>query len=84
VRTDAVATLRDQDMPAGEIEDLLTADDPRFVRRLLELHRERLQERLSDELETIGELERSLVGAMSERRPVAGLRAVYAAGWRAS
>ena len=54
-------TLRAHEMPQDEIRAVLTARDPRIVRRYLELHRERLQEQLDDKLRTLGVLEAVLV-----------------------
>lgn len=45
----AVATLRDLGMPWAEIEAILDAHDPRLVRRYLQLHSERLEERLGEQ-----------------------------------
>jgi DNA-binding transcriptional MerR regulator len=52
----ATPALRDQGMPPEEIDAILGADDPEVVRRYLELHRERLEERLADQRRTIGRL----------------------------
>jgi hypothetical protein len=71
MRDDVVGTLRGQEMPPEEIRELLTTDDQRLVRRLLELHRERLHERLSEQLRTVAALERSLIGSAIEGRRVA-------------
>jgi DNA-binding transcriptional MerR regulator len=54
--------LRGQGMPLREIRAVLTADDPLFMRRLLELHRERLAERLEEEQRLVASIERSLAG----------------------
>ena len=43
-------------MPPEEIDAILGADDPEVVRRYLELHEERLAERLADQRRTIGRL----------------------------
>ena len=56
----ACALLR-QDMPLGEVRALLGTDDPATVRRYLELHRERLEERFVDGRRALAILERSLV-----------------------
>ncbi len=50
-------TLRRQRMPLDEIRTLLTADDPEIVRRHLELHRERLEERLAAQVRTLASIE---------------------------
>ena len=43
-------------MPPEEIDAILGARDPEVVRRYLELHEERLAERLADQRRTIGRL----------------------------
>jgi hypothetical protein len=48
-------------MPAEEINAILTTDDPQVVRRYLELHREWLEERLSERLREIDAVEAHLV-----------------------
>jgi DNA-binding transcriptional MerR regulator len=53
--------LRGQGMPPQEIRAVLRADDPLVVRRLLELHRERLRERLEEQRRLVAMIERSLV-----------------------
>jgi DNA-binding transcriptional MerR regulator len=53
-------TLREQGMPAAELQAILHSDDPVTVRRYLELHRERLEERLAEQVRTLGRLERQL------------------------
>lgn len=63
-----VQILRAQGMPAEEIEAVLAADDPAQVRRRLELHAERLQERLIEQLRALSRLERLLM-AGAEREP---------------
>jgi hypothetical protein len=45
----AVATLIEQGMPDDEVRAVLSAHDPTIVRRHLELHRERLAERLAEQ-----------------------------------
>lgn len=55
-------------MPAEEILALLAADDPEVVRRYLELHRERLEERVTEERRAIDRIEQSLTEAIIERR----------------
>jgi len=46
-RIRAAGTLRRAEMPRAEIRAVLAADDPEIVRRYLELHRERLEERMA-------------------------------------
>jgi DNA-binding transcriptional MerR regulator len=58
----AVVTLRRQRMPLPEIRAVLSADDPAVVRRHLELHRERLEERLAEQRALLTSLERALTG----------------------
>ena len=48
----AVGVLRSQNMPPGEIRAVLSTDDPDVVHRYLELHGERLEERLADQRRT--------------------------------
>ena len=59
---DPVATLLRQQMPPDEIRAILTADDPIVIRRLFELHRERMEEWLHDQRRIVASLERSLMG----------------------
>jgi hypothetical protein len=56
----ATPALRDQGMPPEEIDAILRANDPEVIRRYLELHRERLEERLADHRRTIGHLVQGL------------------------
>jgi DNA-binding transcriptional MerR regulator len=53
-------TLREQGMPAAELQSVLRSDDPVIVRRYLELHRERLEERLAEQVRTLERLEQQL------------------------
>ena len=53
-------TLREQGMPAAELQSILRLDDPVIVRRYLELHRERLEERLAEQVRTLERLEQQL------------------------
>jgi hypothetical protein len=53
-------TLREQGMPAAELQSILRSDDPVIVRRYLELHRERLEERLVEQVRTLERHERQL------------------------
>lgn len=64
----AVGTLHDHEMPADEIRAVLAAEDPEVVRRYLELHQERLQERVAKQRRTLASVERSLTAAILERR----------------
>jgi hypothetical protein len=63
----AAHDLRRLGMPATEIHTILVTDDPDVVRRLMELHRERLQERIADEVATVGRIEASLSEAIRAR-----------------
>jgi DNA-binding transcriptional MerR regulator len=53
-------TLREQGMPAAELQAILRSDDPVIVSRYLELHRERLEERLAVQVRTLERLQRQL------------------------
>lgn len=64
------AALRHQEMPSEEIRAVLTADEPELVRRYLELHRERLEERLADQRRTLAALEQLLAERAAERRRI--------------
>ena len=57
-------TLMQQGMPRDEIIAVLGTDDPRNVHRHLELHRERLRERLDAERLEVDLVERILVGEL--------------------
>ena len=65
--------LRSQDMPPNEIRAVLTTGDPELVRRYLELHRERLEERLADQRRTLAALERVLAESAAQRSLVTAL-----------
>ena len=54
--------LRGQGMPPREIRAVLGGDDPVVVRRLLELHRERLAEWFEEQQRLVATIERSLAG----------------------
>lgn len=60
----AIRTLREQGMPRGEIETVLEATETQVLRRYMELHRERLEERLAAELRALTEVERFLAMAI--------------------
>lgn len=60
----AARALRHSKMPPEEIGVVLGADSPELVRRYMELHRERLEERLGDQLRALTGLERFLVQAI--------------------
>ena len=61
VRMHAGALLVDQGMPEDEIRSILSAGDPRVVRRHLELHRERLMERAAEERAAVDRVEDALL-----------------------
>ncbi|MGH2590594.1 MAG: hypothetical protein ACRDGW_07345 [Actinomycetota bacterium] len=63
-----VGTLHEHEVPADEIRALIAADDPRVVRRYLELHRERLDERVAERRRGLASVERVLAAAILERR----------------
>lgn len=54
-------------MPPEEIGAVLGAKDPEIVRRYLELHRERLQERLDDQLRSLDIFETHLARTVQRR-----------------
>jgi hypothetical protein len=56
----AETALRDQGMPPGELRDVLTTADRELVRRYLELHLERLEERLASQRRRVAAIERIL------------------------
>jgi hypothetical protein len=68
--TAARRILRGQGMPPPEIRIVLAGDDPLMVRRLLELHRERLREWLEEQQQLVAAIERSLAGERGPRRRV--------------
>lgn len=67
----AVRTLRDLGMPRAEIDRILATSDPRVIRRYVDLHIERLEERLADARTTLIGLEPVLEAAISKRRSLA-------------
>ena len=58
----AVRRLRNVGLPGPEIDEILRTDDPRLIHRYLELHRERLEERLAEQRAVLGEIEALLTG----------------------
>jgi hypothetical protein len=66
VLTSAVQ-LGDLDMPPDEVQAIVAADQPAIVHRHIELHGERLAERLADQLQALARLERILSRAILER-----------------
>ena len=57
-RSWAATVLRDQGMPADELRVVLTNADRELVRRHLELHLERLEERLVTQRRRVAAIER--------------------------
>jgi hypothetical protein len=70
----AAPALRQYEMPPNEISAVLGADNPELVRRYMELHRERLEERLADRLRALAGLERLLVQAIASPESTADTR----------
>lgn len=70
----AIKVLRDLDMPPDEVDAIVAAHHPLIVHRVMELHRERLEERLADQLRTLDRLERILTPAFSRLPPVPSKR----------
>jgi len=66
----AGGVLQSQEMPPDEIRAILTTDDPELVHRYLELHRERLEERLADRRQTLAALQHVLAESAADRSPV--------------
>ncbi len=59
--------LRRQGMPPQEIRAVLAADDPLVAHRLLELHRERLEEWLEEQERLVVSIEHRLYGIAASR-----------------
>jgi hypothetical protein len=53
----AIRVLIDQGMPWTEIGSILGSESPELVRRTLELHRERLEERLAEQRAELDRIE---------------------------
>jgi DNA-binding transcriptional MerR regulator len=70
----ATPALRDQGMPPEEIHTILEADDPEVIRRHLELHRERLEERFASQRRTVNQLMQAFTAGKADRRPTARRR----------
>ena len=70
----ATPALRDQGMPPEEIDTILDADDPEVIRRHLELHRERLEERFASQRRTISQLMQAFTSGPADRRSTARRR----------
>ena len=67
-------------MRPTEIHTVLVTDDPDVVRRHMELHRERLQERLAIEVATVGRIEASLSEAIRARTRARSTMTLVAGG----
>jgi hypothetical protein len=61
---EAARALRREGMPEHEIRAVLGSRDPRSIHRFLELHAERLEERLAARRAALGRLERLLTEPM--------------------
>jgi hypothetical protein len=55
-------------MPTEEIRAVLSAEDPEIVHRYLELHRERLEERVAEQRRALESVEQILTRAIVEHR----------------
>lgn len=64
----AAALLRESGMPADEIRAIVTTADPELVRRYLELHLERLEERLAAQRRTLASVERLVTASRARSR----------------
>jgi DNA-binding transcriptional MerR regulator len=60
--------LRRQGMPSEEIRAVLGPGDPVIARRLLELHRERLEEWIEEQRRLLDEVARELATGSVDRR----------------
>jgi hypothetical protein len=63
----AEVVLRDQGMPPDELRIVLTSTDGEVVRRHLDLHLERLEERLSAQRRSLVSAKRFLIDAAVRR-----------------
>jgi uncharacterized protein YutE (UPF0331/DUF86 family) len=61
----AVEVLREHAMPTEEIRAVLSAEDPVIVHRYLELHRERLEERVVEQRRALESVEEVLTQAVA-------------------
>jgi len=64
VAASAIRALTDQGMPWSEIGSILGSDGPELVRHTLELHRERLEERLAEQRAELDRIEPLLLEAL--------------------
>jgi hypothetical protein len=63
----AEVILQDQKMPLDELRIVLTSTDGELVRRYLELHLERLEERLTAQRRALTSAKRILIDAAARR-----------------
>jgi hypothetical protein len=61
--------LREQGMPPEQVHAVLARRDPVLARRVFELHRERLGERLEEQRRLVERIERGLGRGVSARPP---------------
>jgi hypothetical protein len=61
----AETVLREQDMPADELRVVLTSSDRELIRHLLDLHLERLGERLVSQKQDVEAIGRILGGPLA-------------------
>jgi hypothetical protein len=61
----AETLLREQDMPANELRVVLTSSDRELIRHHLELHLERLEERLVSQKQDVEAIGRILEGRLA-------------------
>jgi hypothetical protein len=61
----AETVLREQDMPADELRVVLTSSDRELIRHLLDLHLERLEERLVSQKQDVEAIGRILGGRLA-------------------
>ena len=64
---EAARALRLEGMPEHEIRAVLDSRDPRLVHRFVELHAERLEERLAARRHALYRLERELIESIPAR-----------------
>jgi hypothetical protein len=62
----AAALLRETGMPADEIRTIVTTAEPELVHRYLELHLERLEERLAAQRRTLASVERLVMASHAQ------------------
>jgi hypothetical protein len=67
--TPVLRMLRIAEMPEAEIGAIATADEPAIALRYIELHAERLAERLAEQLELLGAAERLILALHTGNAP---------------